>query len=61
MGIYLFKNKRTAGNKALKVAIYFTDLPDATLEQAAKHFRKSTTWVKNYKDLAIRLKMLWVQ
>jgi len=58
MGIYLFKNKRRAGNTALKVAIYFTDMPKAELSQAARHFKKSETWVRNYKNLAIRLKML---
>ena len=58
MGIYLFKHKRAACNKSERVARYFTDLPNATLQQAAKHFRKSVTWVKNYKDLAIRLGQL---
>lgn len=58
MGIYLFKNKKRARVLAFRVAVYFTDLPDAELCQAAAHFKKSTTWVRNYRDLAIRLKML---
>ena len=58
MGIYLFKCKKDACNKSERVARYFADLPHATLAQAAKHFRKSQTWVKNYKDLAIRLGQL---
>ena len=55
MGIYFFKDRKRACRLATRVRRYFLDMPNATLEQAAKHFGKSTTWVRNYKNLAERI------